>query len=140
MDFLQEFNRIIVSQEELALATSIDNIPNVRIINFYYDITRKGVVYFSTFSNNSKIEKFAKNNVVAFTTIPSNGNEHIRVNKTNIHKSNLTIFDFKNEFIKKIPDYEMTIEEAGNQLSLYEIHFRQATITLDYTQSDIITL
>jgi uncharacterized pyridoxamine 5'-phosphate oxidase family protein len=140
MDFLQEFNRIMVSQEELALATSIDNIPNVRIINFYYDITRKGVVYFSTFSNNSKIEKFAKNNVVAFTTIPSNGNEHIRVNKTNIHKSNLTIFDFKNEFIKKIPDYEMTIEEAGNQLSLYEIHFRQATITLDYTQSDIITL
>lgn len=140
MDFLQEFNRIMVSQEELALATSIDNIPNVRIINFYYDITRKGVVYFSTFSNNSKIEKFAKNNVVAFTTIPSNGNEHIRVNKTNIHKSNLTIFDFKNEFIKKIPDYEMTIEEAGNQLSLYEIHFRQATITLDYAQSDIITL
>lgn len=140
MDFLQEFNRIMVSQEELALATSIDNIPNVGIVNFYYDITRKGVVYFSTFSNNSKIEKFAKNNVVAFTTIPSNGNEHIRVNKTNIHKSDLTIFDFKNEFIKKIPDYEMTIEEAGNQLSLYEIHFRQATITLDYTQSDIITL
>ncbi len=140
MDFLQEFNRIMVSQEELALATSIDNIPNVRIVNFYYDITRKGVVYFSTFSNNSKIEKFVKNNVVAFTTIPSNENEHIRVNKTNIHKSDLTIFDFKNEFIKKIPDYEMTIEEAGNQLSLYEIHFRQATITLDYTQSDMITL
>ena len=140
MDFLQEFNRIMASQKELALATSIDNIPNVRIVNFYYDITRKGVIYFSTFSNNSKIEEFAKNNVVAFTTIPSNGNEHVRVNKANIHKSDLTIFDLKNEFIKKIPDYEMTIEEAGNQLSLYEIHFKQATVTLDYTQSDIITL
>jgi uncharacterized pyridoxamine 5'-phosphate oxidase family protein len=140
MDFLQEFNRIMVSQKELALATSVDNIPNVRIVNFYYDITRKGVLYFSTFSNNSKIEEFAKNNVVAFTTIPSNGNEHVRVNKANIQKSDLTIFDLKNEFIKKIPDYEMTIEEAGNQLSLYEIHFKQATVTLDYTQSDIITL
>ncbi len=140
MDFLQEFNRIMASQKELALATSIDNIPNVRIVNFYYDITRKGVIYFSTFSNNSKIEEFAKNNVVAFTTIPSNGNEHVRVNKANIHKTDLTIFDLKNEFIKKIPDYEMTIEEAGNQLSLYEIHFKQATVTLDYTQSDIITL
>ncbi len=140
MDFLQEFNRIMVSQKELALATSVDNIPNVRIVNFYYDITRKGVLYFSTFSNNSKIEEFAKNNVVAFTTIPSNGNEHVRVNKAIIQKSDLTIFDLKNEFIKKIPDYEMTIEEVGNQLSLYEIHFKQATVTLDYTQSDIITL
>ncbi|MBW9156160.1 pyridoxamine 5'-phosphate oxidase family protein [Clostridium tagluense] len=140
MDFLQEFNRIMVSQKELALATSVDNIPNVRIINFYYNISRKGVIYFSTFSNNSKVEDFAKNNIVAFTTIPTNGNEHVRVNKATIKKSNLTIFDLKNEFIKKIPDYEITINEAGDQLSLYEIHFNQATVTLDYTQSDIITL
>ncbi|MBB6713269.1 pyridoxamine 5'-phosphate oxidase family protein [Clostridium gasigenes] len=140
MNFSQEFNRIMVSQKELALATSVDNIPNVRIINFYYNISKKGVVYFSTFSDNPKIEEFAKNNIVAFTTIPSNGNEHVRVNKALIQKSNLTIFDLKNDFIKKIPDYEITINEVGNQLSLYEIHFNQAIVTLDYTQSDIITL
>ncbi len=69
MNFLQEFNRIMLSQKELALATSVDNIPNVRIVNFYYNISKKGVVYFSTFSGNPKIEEFAKNNIVAFTTI-----------------------------------------------------------------------
>lgn len=140
MNFFKEFNRIMLSQKELALATSIDNIPNVRIINFYYNISNKGVIYFSTFSDNLKVEEFEKNNIVAFTTIPSNGTEHVRVNNATIQKSHLTIFDLKDEFIKKIPDYDITITEVGEQLSLYEIHFTQAMVTLDYTQSDIITL
>jgi len=140
MDFSKEFNRLMLSQKELALATSVDNIPNVRIINFYYNISKKGVIYFSTFSDNLKVKEFEKNNIVAFTTIPSSGTEHIRVDKANIQKSNLTIFDLKDEFIKKIPDYEMTINEVGNQLSLYEIHFKEATVTLDYTESATIAL
>ncbi|ENK1243824.1 pyridoxamine 5'-phosphate oxidase family protein [Clostridium botulinum] len=140
MNFSQEFNRIMLSQKELALATSVDNIPNVRIINFYYNIPRKGVVYFSTFSDNLKVEEFAKNNAVAFTTIPHVGNEHVRVNNATIQKSHLTIFDLKDGFIKKIPDYEITINEVGNQLSLYEILFNKATVTLDYNQSSTITL
>ncbi|MDU1411824.1 MAG: pyridoxamine 5'-phosphate oxidase family protein [Clostridium sp.] len=140
MDFLKEFNRIMLSQKELALATSVDNNPNVRIINFYYNISTKGVIYFSTFSDNAKVEEFEKNNIVAFTTIPSNGTAHIRVNNATIEKSNLTILDLKDKFIEKIPDYETTITEASECLSLYEIHFNEATVTLDYTQSAIITL
>lgn len=140
MDFQKEFNRIMVSQKELALATSVNNIPNVRIINFYYNISRKGVVYFSTFSDNSKVEEFAKNDAVAFTTIPHAGNEHVRVNNATIQKSHLTIFDLKDEFIKKIPDYETTINEVGKHLSLYELRFNKATVTLDYNQSNTITL
>ncbi|MEG0295926.1 MAG: pyridoxamine 5'-phosphate oxidase family protein [Clostridium sp.] len=140
MDFLKEFNRIMLSQRELSLATSVDNTPNVRIVNFYYSVSKKGVIYFSTFSDNLKIEEFEKNDIVALTTIPSNGTEHVRVNNAYIKKSDLTIFDLKDEFIKKIPDYETTITEASEYLSLYEIHFNQATVTLDYTQSDIITL
>lgn len=34
----------------------------------------------------------------------------------------------------------MTITEVGNYLSLYEIHFNKATVTLDYNQSEVITL
>ncbi|MEG2656927.1 MAG: pyridoxamine 5'-phosphate oxidase family protein [Clostridium sp.] len=140
MDFFKEFNRIMLHQKELALATSVDNIPNVRIVNFYYNISKKGVIYFSTFSDNLKVEEFAKNNILAFTTIPASETEHIRVNKANIQKSDLTIFDLRDEFIKKIPDYETTIIEAGEYLSLYEIHFNMATVTLDYTHSETITL
>lgn len=140
MDFFKEFNRIMLSQKELSLATSVDNIPNVRIVNFYYNISKKGIVYFSAFSDNLKVEEFEKNNIVSFTTIPTLGTEHVRVKQANIKKSALIIFDLKDEFIKKIPDYENTITEVGEYLSLYEIHFNKATVTLDYTQSDIITL
>ncbi|MBU5484473.1 pyridoxamine 5'-phosphate oxidase family protein [Clostridium sp. MSJ-11] len=140
MDFLREFNRIMVEQSEIALATCVDNIPNVRIVNFYYDTKKKGVVYFSTFRDNLKVEEFPKNNTVAFTTVPSKGNEHVRVTEAVIQKSDLTIYDLKDGFVKKIPDYEMTIEQARNQLALYEIHFKEATITIDFSQYGNITL
>jgi uncharacterized pyridoxamine 5'-phosphate oxidase family protein len=140
MDFLQEFNRIMAEQGEIALATCVDNVPNVRIVNFYYDTKKKGIVYFSTFKDNQKVEEFSKNNIVAFTTVPPKGNEHVRVTEAIIQKSNLTIYDLKDGFAKKIPDYEMTIEQVGDQLDLYEIHFREAAVTLDFTHSSNIIL
>lgn len=63
----------------------------------------------SSFSDNLKVDEFEKNNIVSFTTIPSNSTEHIRCSGAVIQKSNLTIFDLKDEFIEKIPDYEVTI-------------------------------
>ncbi|HCQ91117.1 MAG TPA: pyridoxamine 5-phosphate oxidase [Clostridium sp.] len=140
MDFLQEFNRIMTEQCEIALATCVDNIPNVRIVNFYYDTKKKGIVYFSTFKDNQKVEEFSKNNIVAFTTVPHKENEHVRVTKAIIQKSNLTIYDLKDGFAKKIPDYEVTIEQAGSQLALYEICFKEAVVTLDLTHSSNIIL
>ncbi|MCB2286612.1 pyridoxamine 5'-phosphate oxidase family protein [Clostridium algidicarnis] len=140
MDFLREFNRIMVEHGDIALATCVDNIPNVRIVNFYYDTKKKGIVYFSTFRDNTKVEEFSKNNTVAFTTVPTKGNEHVRVTEAVVQKSDLTIYDLKDVFVEKIPDYEMTIDQAGSQLVLYEIHFKEAAVTLDFTQYDNITL
>ncbi len=140
MDFIPVFKKIMAEQSELALATSVDNIPNVRIVNFYYDPDRKGIVYFSTFRGNAKENEFSKNNRVAFTTIPSSGNEHVRVHEAKVRKSEFTIYDLKDAFIKKIPDYEMIIEQAGSQLIVYEIHFKTALITLDPTQSGKVAL
>ncbi|WP_408647769.1 hypothetical protein [Terrisporobacter hibernicus] len=61
----------------------------VRIINFYYNIEQKGIIYFSTFSDNLKVDEFEKNNIVSFTTIPYNSTEHIRCSGAVIQKSNL---------------------------------------------------
>ena len=140
MDFLREFNRIMVEHGDIALSTCVDNIPNVRIVNFYYDTKKKGIVYFSTFRDNTKVEEFSKNDTVAFTTVPTKGNEHVRVTGAVVQKSNLTIYDLKDVFVEKIPDYEMTIDQAGSQLVLYEIHFKEAAVTLDFTQYGNITL
>ena len=32
-----EFLKIMSEQTEIALATSVNNVPNVRIVNFYFD-------------------------------------------------------------------------------------------------------
>lgn len=132
MDFLQAFNEMMAKQTQIALATSTNNIPNVRIVNFYYDPTRSGVLYFATFKDNRKIEAFKINNQVAFTTIPLEDTEHIKVTQATVAKSDLTLYDIQDGFIKKIPDYASTIEYAGDQLELYEIHFTEACVTIDF--------
>lgn len=139
MDFFKEFNRLMVSTDNMALATSVDNIPNVRIINFYYD-SKKGIVYFSTVKFNPKVNEFSKNNKVAFTTVPAEGNEHIRVNDGIVKKSNFSIFDLKDDLIGKYPDYGTIIEEAGEIIDIYEIHFKEANVTLGFKNSGKIIL
>lgn len=130
MDFLQEFNRIMDTTTNLALATSVNDIPNVRIVTFCQNIQKKSIVYFASFRGNPKTLEFLQNNKVAFTTIPTGTSEHVRVNNGIIQKSSLTVYDLKDEFIKKLPDYEVTIAQAGDMLDVYEIHFKEAYVTL----------
>lgn len=140
MDFVKEFNCIMEEQKEIALATCKGGNPNVRIVNFCYNSTSKGVIYFSTFGDNQKVVEFEKNPVVAFTTVPHHGNAHVRVKKGTVQKSNYTVYDLKDEFIKKIPDYAMTIEQVGEYLVLFEVHFQEADVTIDLENSSSITL
>ncbi|WP_414733527.1 pyridoxamine 5'-phosphate oxidase family protein [Acetobacterium carbinolicum] len=131
MDFVKEYDRIMAEQVEIALATCVDGEPNVRIMNFCYLDDAKGILYFATFGDNHKVEEFVKNASVAFTTIPHEGNAHVRVKRGMVKKSSRTIYDVSAEFIKKIPDYAITIEQAGKHLVLYEIEFHEADVTVD---------
>lgn len=103
MDYMKEFMRIMESQSTIALATAVENVPNVRIVNFCYDNQNKGILYFSSFKNNCKVKKFTKNSQVAFTTIPIGTNEHVKTNKAIVQKSNLTISATKAHNVKCIP-------------------------------------
>ena len=70
------------------------------------------------------------NSQVAFITIPSSGNEHVKA-KGIVQKSSKTIFDLAEQFIAKIPEYKDTIEYAGELLILFEIRFDTAVVTKD---------
>ena len=140
MDFIKEFNRIMTEQSEIAVATCVGGNPNVRIVNFYCDSNQNGVIYFSTFGDNQKVEEFKKNPVVAFTTVPHGSNAHVRVKNGIVKKSSKSIYDLKDEFVKKIPDYEMTIEQVGEYLVLFEVHFKEADVTIDLENSGSIIL
>ena len=119
----------MAEQTEIALATSVDNIPNVRIVNFYFE-PAENILYFSSFKRNDKIKEINSNPYVAFTTVPHSGNEHVKA-KGMAKKSSKTIFDVAEQFIAKIPGYKDTIEYAGESLILFEVRFDTAIVTKD---------
>ena len=122
MDTIKEFKRIMDTQTELALATiGTDGTPNVRIVNYYFN-TENNVIYFTTFK-----------------TIPKEGNEHIKARGIAL-RSEKTVFDLADCFCDKIPGYKNTIDFAGDSLILYEIHFKTATVTLDLSDIQTVTL
>ena len=129
MNIKTEFLKIMAEQTEIALATSVDNIPNVRIVNFYFE-PAENILYFSSFKGNDKIKEINSNPYVAFTTIPHSGNEHVKA-KGMAKKSSKTIFDVAEQFIAKIPGYKDTIEYAGESLILFEVRFDTAIVTKD---------
>ena len=139
MDTLKEFQRIMNTQTDLALSTvGTDGNPNVRIVNYYFN-PKNNLIYFATFKDNKKVQEIDQNRNVAFTTIPTNGNEHIKARGIAV-RSEQTVFDLADLFCDKIPGYKNTIEFAGNSLILYEIHFKTATVTLDLSNIQTITL
>ena len=138
MNVKTEFLRIMAEQTEVALATTVDNIPNVRIVNFYFDPV-ENVLYFSSFEGNDKVKEIKSNSYVAFTTIPYSGNEHVKP-KGIVQKSLKSIFDVAEQFIAKVPGYKDTIEYAGESLILFEIRFDTAVVTKDLSTIEILKL
>lgn len=127
------------TQTEIALATiGTDGTPNVRIVNYYFN-PENNVLYFATFKDNEKVHEMEQNRNVAFTTIPQKGNEHIKARGIAL-RSEKTVFDLEDCFCDKIPGYKNTIDFAGDSLILYEIHFKTATVTLDLSDIQTITL
>ncbi|PHH96191.1 pyridoxamine 5'-phosphate oxidase family protein [Fusobacterium nucleatum] len=131
MEAKKEFLRMINECEEIALATSIHDFPNVRIVNYYYD-EKNNVMYFATYTGREKISEFWKNNNVSFTTIPMNRGkrEHIRA-RGHVRESKKSILDFREEFSNKMADFAEIIDKYSKDLKVYEIRFSEVTVTLD---------
>ena len=131
MEAKKEFLRMINECEEIALATSIHDFPNVRIVNYYYN-EKNNVMYFATYTGREKISEFWKNNNVSFTTIPMNRGkrEHIRA-RGHVRESKKSILDLREEFSNKMVDFAKIIDKYSNDLKVYEIKFSEVTVTLD---------
>lgn len=129
MNTKTEFLRIMAEQTEMAMATSVNNVPNVRIVNFYFDPC-ENILYFSSFKDNDKVKEIEENPSIAFTTIPHTGNQHVKA-KGLAKRSSKTVVDLAEHFIAKVPDYKKTIDYAGESLILFEVRFDSAIVTKD---------
>lgn len=138
MNYRDEFLRIMDDQTDMALATCVSGVPNVRIVNFLYDSEEKAV-YFATFKDNDKMSEMTQSPTVAFTTCPKEGNAHVRAHGT-AQRSDRSIRDLADAFCAKVPDYRETIEYGGASLVLYEIRCAEVLAVADLTQSGKIEL
>ncbi|ALQ34975.1 MULTISPECIES: pyridoxamine 5'-phosphate oxidase family protein [Fusobacterium] len=140
MEAKKEFLRMINECEEIALATSIHDFPNVRIVNYYYD-EKNNVMYFATYTGREKISEFWKNNNVSFTTIPMNRGkrEHIRA-RGHVRESKKSILDLRTEFSNKMADFAEIIDKYSKDLKVYEIRFSEVTVTLDSRYYEKVSL
>lgn len=139
MNMTDEFLRLMRTQREIALATSTDNTPHVRIVNFIY-VPEERRVYFATFADNAKVSEMAANSTVSFTTIPHDGGTaHVRAVGRAV-RSERSIFEYADAFAAKIPGYDETIAAVGSELLLYEIAFDTAAVTVDMERSGTVCL
>ncbi len=140
MEAKKEFLRMINECVEIALATSIHDFPNVRIVNYYYD-EKNNVMYFATYTGREKISEFWKNNNISFTTIPMNKGkrEHIRA-RGHVRESEKSILDLREEFSNKMADFAEIIDKYSNDLKVYEIKFSEVTVTLDSRYYEKVSL
>ena len=140
MEAKKEFLRMINECEEIALATSIHDFPNVRIVNYYYD-EKNNIMYFATYTGREKISEFWKNNNISFTTIPMNRGkrEHIRA-RGHVRESEKSILDLREEFSNKMADFAEIIDKYSNDLKVYEIKFSEVTVTLDSRYYEKVSL
>jgi uncharacterized pyridoxamine 5'-phosphate oxidase family protein len=139
MDSKKEVEKTMAEATTKALATSVSDIPNVRILNFVYSSDEK-VLYFQSEKGDRKEKEFTKNNTVAFTTIPTNGLAYVRANGIFIKKSKKTIFDVKETFAEKMPFYKDFVEKNGNTMDLYEIQLSKVMFFPDPDRFEEIEL
>ena len=139
MEKIKKFEKIMAEATTMAFATSVDNVPNVRILNFIYSKDEK-MLYFQSKKGDRKEKEFTKNNIIAFTTIPENGLSYVRVSDTIVKKSIKTIYDVKNTFSEKMPFYKDFIENNGDTMDLYEVHLSKVFLYLNPDEYEIIEL
>ena len=138
-DYNKAFTHVMKTQNTIALATTHEGKSNVRIVNFYYHESQR-TLYFSSFGDNHKIKELEQNSMVAFTTIPIHGENHVRVKNAIVQKSTVPISQIKDLFLSKIPQYIMSIPEVIGDLVLYEIHLTRAEVVIDFEHMGSITL
>jgi len=140
MSDISNYLEILGKTNEIALATAVNNIPNVRIVNFCFNADRPDILYFASDITNNKIQEFEQNNVIAFTTVPADGGiSHVRSARAAVEKSGRTMDEMAQLFISTIPGYDEAISAIGDALTVFEIHVKEAVVITGFEEPSFVT-
>ena len=139
MTIQEQFDQVMTESVNMALATSVGDKPNVRIITFAYDPAQKGKIFFTTFKGNQKIKEFEQNPMVACMPLPEGPEAEAQVRifgvvqKSGIHMEELIAI-----IADKYPGNAETIREGGDMMEIYEVCFDQAFVTIGMDEAQAL--
>ncbi|MFD1318379.1 hypothetical protein [Loigolactobacillus zhaoyuanensis] len=127
---LSDLAQVLGGANKLAYATSLANIPNLRIVNFVWDPTTPAVLYFASVHDSSGVEEFLASDKIAFSTVPEIGNAHVASNHAVGQASQRTLAAMQDQFLTQVPDFAHVLDLIGPRLALYEIQMTSAEVDL----------
>lgn len=127
MEPKEQLAEVMKSSSLIALASSVEDLPNVRILDIFFD-EKQNVVVFPTSALSPKVKEFEANNTVAFTTIPQGSGPVVRVQNATVSKSDWSIDEIKDTLIAHRPGFEMMLRGFGENVLIYEVSFTKALI------------
>ena len=136
MSLKKQFNEVMEVSVNMALATSVKNQPNVRIVTFAYDEKKEGRIFFTTFKGCQKIKEFEENSNVACMPLPMTPEADVQVRIFGIvQKSDISLDEVISLIAKKFPGDADTIKQGGDMMDIYEVCFKEAYVTVGMTEA-----
>ena len=127
MEPKEQLAEVMKNTSLIALASSVEDLPNVRIVDIYFD-EKRNVVVFPASALSPNVKEFEANDTVAFTTIPQGPGPVVRVQNATVSKSDWSIDEIKDTLIAHRPGFEMMLKGFGENVVVYEISFAKALI------------
>ena len=128
MEPKEQLAEVMKNTSLIALASSVEDLPNVRILDIFFD-EKQTVVVFPTSALSPKVKEFEANDTVAFTTIPQGPGPVVRVQNATVSKSDWSIDEIKDTLIAHRPGFEMMLKGFGENVVVYEVSFTKALIS-----------
>ncbi|KRM57697.1 hypothetical protein [Secundilactobacillus malefermentans] len=122
--------KVFDGANKLAYATSIDGIPNLRIVNFVWEKETPNIIYFASVRDSKGVQEFLSSEKIAFSTVPEEGNAHVASNNAVGIASKRTLAEMKDKFLADVPDFDKVLALIGDQLDVYEIHIQSTEADL----------
>ena len=140
MDARECFEKTMNGSINMALATSVNDKPNVRVVTFGYSPDMRGRLFFTTFKGNQKIKEFDANPNVSCMPLPDGPESDTQVRIFGeVRKSEVSIDELIGMIEKKCSGNADTIREGGDMMVIYEVCFSQAHVTIGMNPSQLIT-
>lgn len=141
MDLRKLFIEYMGNVTNIALATAAGNRANVRIVSIGFDETTPDTVYFTTFSRLPKLEEIEENPKVCFVPLPDKEDTEISVRiYGTAAPAELTLEQVARLIGRNLPDYAAQLPMMAEQISLMQIKYESAEVSMGMNDPEVIKL